>query len=98
VIFSGLAPGFVGLNQINVTLPANAPTGTPAAGPHEQRHSEQHGKRADSVISHSEQALPGFGNPLSQARSHPAFDRNILLRSKRRLSRQQGSPTSTNNR
>lgn len=27
VFFSGLAPSFVGLNQLNVTLPANAPTG-----------------------------------------------------------------------
>jgi uncharacterized protein (TIGR03437 family) len=27
VAFSGLAPGFVGLWQLNVLLPANAPTG-----------------------------------------------------------------------
>jgi uncharacterized protein (TIGR03437 family) len=25
--FSGLAPGFVGLYQVNVAVPANAPTG-----------------------------------------------------------------------
>jgi uncharacterized protein (TIGR03437 family) len=28
VFFSGLAPGFVGLYQVNVRIPANAPTGT----------------------------------------------------------------------
>ncbi|HEV2446900.1 MAG TPA: hypothetical protein VGS58_13310, partial [Candidatus Sulfopaludibacter sp.] len=28
VIFSGLAPGFVGLYQVNATLPANTPSGT----------------------------------------------------------------------
>lgn len=28
VIFSGLAPGFVGLYQVNATLPSNAPTGS----------------------------------------------------------------------
>lgn len=28
VFFSGLAPGFVGLYQVNATIPANAPTGT----------------------------------------------------------------------
>jgi len=27
VQFSGLAPGFVGLYQLNVTIPANAPSG-----------------------------------------------------------------------
>lgn len=27
VLFSGLAPGLVGLNQINVNVPSNAPTG-----------------------------------------------------------------------
>jgi uncharacterized protein (TIGR03437 family) len=27
VFFSGLAPGFVGLNQLNVTLPAGTPSG-----------------------------------------------------------------------
>jgi uncharacterized protein (TIGR03437 family) len=26
--FSGMAPGFVAINQINVTVPANAPTGS----------------------------------------------------------------------
>jgi uncharacterized protein (TIGR03437 family) len=28
VLFSGLAPGFVGLYQVNVTVPANAPSGS----------------------------------------------------------------------
>jgi uncharacterized protein (TIGR03437 family) len=28
VFFSGLSPGFVGLYQINVTLPASLPSGT----------------------------------------------------------------------
>ena len=27
VVFSGLSPQFVGVNQINVTLPAGTPTG-----------------------------------------------------------------------
>ncbi len=28
VLFSGLAPGFVGLNQVNIAVPANAPAGS----------------------------------------------------------------------
>jgi len=27
VLFSGLAPGFIGVNQVNIAIPANAPTG-----------------------------------------------------------------------
>jgi hypothetical protein len=51
VSFSGLAPGFVGLYQVNVQVPANAPAGRArAALDHHRRRAIQRGHLRDRAV------------------------------------------------